>query len=273
MYARRNLPVDKEETVTPARISKWEYLKPISNEIVQDEDIVVGLLIGANCMKALEPMKIIPSKEDGPYAYKTLLGWCIVGPIINTETERSISCHRVAVKDVTSSRLAPHHFGVEKSIKDISLEEMFKMMYSNDFNEHDATVADSITNSVDEISIKDKKFLDIVEKNSSKKDNHYVVPLPFKNDRLVMPNNRGEAFKRLMFLKRRFLKDQNFFDDYKKFIDNLLKGYAKQSEVVLSGKTWYIPHHGVYHPYMPDKLRVVFDCSAEFQGKSINRVI
>ena len=137
--------MDKEEIATPARISKWEYLKPISNEIVQDDDIVVGLLIGANCMKALEPMKIIPSKEDGPYAYKTLLGWCIVGPIINTETERSISCHRVAVKDVTSSRLAPHHFGVEKSIKDISLEEMFKMMYSNDFNEHDATVADSIT--------------------------------------------------------------------------------------------------------------------------------
>ena len=25
MYARRNLPVDKEEIATPARISKWEY--------------------------------------------------------------------------------------------------------------------------------------------------------------------------------------------------------------------------------------------------------
>ena len=157
------------------------------------------------------------------------------------------------------------------------------MMYSNDFNEHDATVVDSITNSVDEISIEDKKdivdirriqFLDIVENNTSKKDYHYVVLLSFKDDRLIMPNNRGQAFKRLMFLKQRFLKDQKFFDDYKKFMDNLLvKGYTKQSEVVLSGKTWYIPHHGVYHPYMPDKLRVVFDCSAEFQGKSINRVI
>ena len=146
------------------------------------------------------------------------------------------------------------------------------MMYSNDFNEHDATVADSITSSVDEISIEVKKFLDIVEKNTSKKDYHYVVPLPFRDNRLVMPNNRVQAFKRLMFLKRRFLKDQKFFDDYKKFMDNLLvKGYAKQSEVVLSGKTWYIPHHGVYHPSKPGKVRVVFNCSAEFQGKSINR--
>ena len=40
---------------------------------------------------------------------------------------------------------------------------------------------------------------------------------------------------------------------------------------MLSGKTWYIPHHGVYHPSKPEKIRVVFDCSAEFYGKSINK--
>ena len=123
---------------------------------------------------------------------------------------------------------------------------MFKMMYSNDFNEHDATVADSITNSVYEISIEDRKFLDIVEKNTSEKDYHYVGPLPFRNNRLVMLNNQRQTFRRLMFLKRRFLKDQKFFDDYKKFMDNLLvKDYAKQSELVLSEKVWYISHHGV----------------------------
>ena len=85
--------MDKEEIATSARISRCEYMKPILNDIVQDEDIVAGLLIGTNCMKALETMKIIQSKEDGPYAYKTLFGWCIVGPIINTEIERTISCH------------------------------------------------------------------------------------------------------------------------------------------------------------------------------------
>ena len=37
---------------------------------------------------------------------------------------------------------------------------------------------------------------------------------------------------------------------------------------MLSGKTWYIPHHGVYHPSKPGKIRVVFDRSAEFQVKS-----
>ena len=38
-----------------------------------------------------------------------------------------------------------------------------------------------------------------------------------------------------MFLKRRFLKDQRFFDDYKKFMDNFhVKDYAKHSEVGIS---------------------------------------
>ena len=33
---------------------------------------------------------------------------------------------------------------------------------------------------------------------------------------------------------------------------------------------WYLPHHGVYHPKKPGKIRVVFDCSAKFQGVSLN---
>ena len=37
------------------------------------------------------------------------------------------------------------------------------------------------------------------------------------------------------------------------------------------GRVWYIPHHGVYHPQKPDKIRVVFDASAEFMGESLNR--
>ena len=37
------------------------------------------------------------------------------------------------------------------------------------------------------------------------------------------------------------------------------------------GKLWYIPHHGVYHPKKPEKIRVVLDCSAAFLGESLNQ--
>ena len=37
-----------------------------------------------------------------------------------------------------------------------------------------------------------------------------------------------------------------------------------------NGKTWYLPHHGVYHPRKPEKIRVVFDCSTKFKDYCIN---
>ena len=89
LYARKEIPVDKEEIATPAKIKEWKHLTPTSNEIVQRDDVPVGLLIGANCIKALEPMQIIHSEGGGPYLYKTRLGWCIVSPI-NCITEEII---------------------------------------------------------------------------------------------------------------------------------------------------------------------------------------
>ncbi|CAC5358792.1 unnamed protein product [Mytilus coruscus] len=37
------------------------------------------------------------------------------------------------------------------------------------------------------------------------------------------------------------------------------------------GRVWYIPHHGVYHSQKPDKIRIVFDCSATYMGVSLNK--
>ena len=44
-----------------------------------NEDISVDLLIGENCFEALEPVDIMPRQNDGPYAIRTALGWCVVG--------------------------------------------------------------------------------------------------------------------------------------------------------------------------------------------------
>ena len=46
-----------------------------------------------------------------------------------------IGCHRIAIQDAISSRIADHQLVVEESMKDISLEEMFPKMHQNDFVE------------------------------------------------------------------------------------------------------------------------------------------
>ena len=60
-----------------------DCLKTTSSEITQTDDVEVGLVIGANCMKVLDPLKMIASNNGGPYAYQTCLEWCIVEPINN----------------------------------------------------------------------------------------------------------------------------------------------------------------------------------------------
>ena len=51
----------------------------------------------------------------------------------------------------------------------------------------------------------------------------------------------------------------------------LVKGYARRMDDLPVIRTWYIPHHGVHHPGKPRKIRVVFDCSAQFAGESLNQ--
>ena len=80
-----------------------------------------------------------------------------------------------------------------------------------------------------EISKNDKAFLKTVEESRTKSGDHYVVPLPFEKENLIIPNDRNQAMERLIHLKRRFNKDPVFFEEYKQFMSNLLvKEYARR---------------------------------------------
>ena len=141
-------------------------------------------------------------------------------------------------------------------------------MYHTDFSE---------TNLEDDnldLSQEDKKFLKIMKEQSIKSDGHYELPLPFRNPNVYMPNNREQAIKRARWTKRRLQKDLKFHNDYVKFMNEIIaKGYARKVEenCDIPGKQWYIPHHRVYHPKKPEKIRVVFDCSTQYEGTSLNK--
>ena len=159
---------------------------------------------------------------------------------------------------------------MEKPVKDVSLEEMFQAMYQHEFNKPEL-VGTSTMLKCSEVSHQDNKLMEIVDRGTSKKNDHYVVPLPFHDPNLMLPNNKKQPIQTLIGLKRRFMKDNKFFKDYLSFMDILLRsGYALRSDASPAGKTWYILHHEVYHPSKPGK-NLVFDCSAEFQGTSINK--
>lgn len=122
----------------------------------------------------------------------------------------------------------------------------------------------------------DKKFLSIMEQGiRQREDGHYELPLPFREEGPVLPNNKALALHRLNKLQTRLENNKKYHEDYVTFMDELIeKNYAErvpENELAnQDSSVWYIPHHEVYHPRKPEKIRVVFDCSATYQGESIN---
>lgn len=102
---------------------------------------------------------------------------------------------------------------------------------------------------------------------------HYEIALPWKNDPPRLENNRYQAENRLQLLKKRLQRDAILKGKYTDFMEDLFrKNYTeKVTSADLSLKdTWYLPHHPVFHPQKPEKVRVVFDCSARYRGTSLN---
>ena len=71
-YTKEDLPVDSWEVTIAQKLKKWKHLSCVAGEVIKDDqNINVELLIGDNWIRALEPIKVIPSRNDGSYVMKT----------------------------------------------------------------------------------------------------------------------------------------------------------------------------------------------------------
>ena len=127
-YTREDLQADIEELVEEEPIQekarKWEHLKIIADKLPKETNTEIGLLIGANCLKALEPEEVLPTKDGGPFAFRTPLGWCVVELLTKLGRESSVSCNWIVVKDPLTRKTAFHHFGMSSKVKDINAKQM-----------------------------------------------------------------------------------------------------------------------------------------------------
>ena len=248
VFTQNAIPVSQENIPTETDIKGWPYLKDVHLRPIKAE---VGLLIGANVPKAMEPLKVINSQGEGPYAVLTSLGWTINGPLGSTAPTDEHGRPRI----------------MSNKISVVKLEELLVRQYNQDFSE-------LAYNEKQENSFEDKKFLHVMNSSVKRKDGHYEIRLPFRQDNISLPNNRKVAEQRALSLARRLHKDEAFRKDYNGFMrDVLRKGHAERvPEEQLprkDGRLWYIPHHGVYHK-RKKTIRVVFDCTSSFQGSSLN---
>ncbi|XP_068723574.1 uncharacterized protein [Montipora capricornis] len=115
------------------------------------------------------------------------------------------------------------------------------------------------------------RSLEMMQDSVKFSSGHYEIALPWKNEPPQLVNNRYQAEHRLQMLKKRLQREATQHEKYKQFMADLLsKNYAREINKEETADAWYLPHHPVFHPQKPDKVRVVFDCSAKYRGSSLN---
>lgn len=162
---------------------------------------------------------------------QTLLGWVI---------NRSLQGNNVALGENGHQTTFVNRIDVDR------LEELLITQYNQDFSE-------KFANDKEEMSVEEKKFMEIMGSSVQLKDGHYMIKLPFKNKNVNMPNNISVARQCVRSLRQKLQKDAIFHKEYSNFLsDMIIKGYAEEvhehqlerAEVNVG----YLPHHGVFHP-------------------------
>ena len=232
-YSRNEIPSKRDEIPRPESAAKWPHLRHLANKIYPyQEDLQVGLLIGSNCPNAIKPKQVIPGRSSDPYAIRTLLGWGIIGPVTGSTNKED--------SDVSCHRVAVKEIGgKELPSHGFVVETLVKEIISPEavkrMFERDFNEVKYVAQQT--LSMDDRRFMAKVKQGiTHRSDGHYELPLPLRNESLTLPNNEKLAAHRLQQLKLRFQRDEKYKEDYSAF-----------------------------------KIRVVFDCSAEYKGKALNK--
>ena len=256
---------------------KWPHLVRIHDEIPALQNCEVGLLIGYNCPQALAPRDFICGEGNTPYAQRTHLGWSIVGVAYAEETdhdEYGIS-HRVICSTVPDDiKLVLPEVDIPNNVTYIC-----RSTIKEEVNPHiHALLESDFSEKIYEeniLSQNDVQFMKLLAEHTHQDaEGYYEMPLPFVSDNPCLPDNKRCAYKRLQYLKHRFKINADYLKDYKTFMDDIIcRGDAELVQSVKHANkepVWYLPHHGVYHKKKPGKICIVFDCSAKYEGTSLN---
>ena len=246
VFSIKCLNISKDSIGSQEDIEKWPHLKDISmpERITNGE---VDLLLGVDVPEALESLEVRKSEAGGPFAIKTKFGWTLNGPLGRSKM-RGVNC-----------------LFSQSNCCDEDVRLQLVKYFDREFD-------DSLSVNKKAMSVDDRKALKIVEDSICFKEGHYQIPIPWKDCEDIIPNNRFMAERRLEHLSKKLSKDKLLKDSYVHFMNSLIAdGYAKKiSEDEENRIACYLPHHSVANQKKPDKVRIVFDCAAKYNGKSLN---
>ena len=160
VFTQKIMPVCRSNIAREQDLVRWPYLRGVH---LPEIDADIEHLISLNAPRALEPIKVTPSEERGPYAVQTLLGWTVNGPVSGEADLEppSITANRISV---------------------VRLDELGKQQFQLDFPEcsHEEQLGPSR---------EDLQFMEMVKGTVQVVEGHYTISLPLKNRNVCMPDN------------------------------------------------------------------------------------
>ena len=238
----------------------WNHLQDIPFPKLANRG-KIDVLLGTDNYQLMYPKREVIGGAEEPCARLCPLGWTAVGRINmeNTGADHNTSlCHTFRMQQF--GEVAPT---VEQSD---DLNALLKRFW--DLETMGITPPKPVM-TTDETAAWHK-----VSKSIKFENDHYVVAVPWRNERPSLPNNRPLAEKRLESTERKLAKNPEIAESYQKVIEEYLeKNYIRRvpPDEPTPTEEWLLPHFPVVRAdRTTTKTRIVFDASAKFQGKSLN---
>lgn len=240
VYCLERLPCAPKGAPSLEITQRWEHLKDL--EFPTSTPDQIHLLIGADNPSAFRVIETREGNPGDPYAVHYPLGWTVIGPLDHHQSQDAVT----------------HFIDGQQE-----LEEQMMRIWDMEFADQPSSKR--------ALSVEDKRALSIMESTAYLDgDGHWCIRLPWRTDPPPLHNNRTVAEHRLSHLKKKLDSDPEMRESYKQKLNSYIEdGFAVPSNDEGQGAVWYVTHHAVIHP-QKKKLRVVFDCSAKYNGTSLN---
>ena len=240
----------------PALKREWGHISDIDLPAINSE--LVTVLLGRDTRGVHDIYETRRSEdESAPEAVLTPFGWCVTGPI------------PTRVLHTLPSSPSIHQLHPSVSSFELLTDSLERFWTTESFGVIPGTKV--------HMSPEEKKGLAILEATIRHNGERYEVGLMWKSKDVKLPDNRSDAMRQFLALERRFQRNPEYAEKYHKAISEYISlGHARklnEDESAAPGRIWYLPHHGVTSPSKPGKVRVVFNCSARYQGTALNDVL
>ncbi|KAK3101561.1 hypothetical protein FSP39_004496 [Pinctada imbricata] len=252
------IPNRRDEIPSPSAAKMFPHLCDLADFIppIRDECEIL-LLIGRDLLPVhhIIEQRLGPIHE--PFAQRLRLGWVIIGDICFDGSHKRDEISVMKTFTLKDGRTT-----------------LFEPCMSSIHITNDPIFAKSKNDDTPGLSYEDKQFLELMDSDMYRgQAGCWTAPLPFRQNRQRLPNNKPQAMKRAHMLDANLRHNAQKMDHAVGFMRKILDCGHAEVAPDLDTECWYLPLFAVYHPKKPGNIRCVFDSSAKYDGVSLNDVL